>query len=406
MIGLLEWLAGAIALVGAGHRIRIRRRRGPHAGGSSMIAFSVGIGLALALLSVAGSHLAPGLDSALLLLSTELKLAAGCCLVLMAFALGAPERRARRVRRQVVGSALVMFADAALYLAAGVTPVGATLTVPDDGRAALAAFNVLFTAHGAWCVGLFTAVVHRAARRLGPGRLRTGLRLVVAGGVCAMVWVALSLVPLVAGLRTGRQEGGEDALSAPVAVLALALGIGGAGLAALEERLTGPVRRLRARRSYRRIGPLWSALHAIRPEIALEEPVAGMGLRGRREFALYRRVIEIRDAQLSLRAHLHPRVPQWAAEACAGEPDERRRAAAVEAAVLAAALEADPVGHHYPCALAEGYVPPPELLTDLETETAWLVLVSEAFTGSRVVAAVRRRVRAELALRDGAGEAA
>ncbi|WP_051970870.1 MAB_1171c family putative transporter [Kitasatospora azatica] len=399
MIGTLECLAGTIALGGAGHRAWLWRGHQLRAGGFSLIAFAVTIGLAQAALSLAGSGVAPATGSALLLLGSELKLAAGGFLVLMAFVLGSPDRRGRRVQWQAAGSALVMLADAALYGVAGVTPVGATLTVAPGGRLALAAFLLLLTAHSAWCVGLFTLVVRRAARGLDPGPLRTGLRLVVAGGVCGLIWIASGLVPLVVGLRTGRQDCGEDWFSAPVAVLALTLGLGGASLTALESRLTGPVRQLRARRSYRRIGPLWSALHAVRPEIALEPPISGIGLWGNTEFALYRRVIEIRDGQLWLRAHLHPQVPQWAAAACGSETGERRRAATVEAAVLAAALEAAAVGHRYPRALAEGYVPP-AVPADLDTETAWLVMVSEEFTGSRVVAEIRQRVRSELALPD------
>ncbi|MFB7667000.1 MAB_1171c family putative transporter [Kitasatospora sp. NPDC056138] len=277
----------------------------------------------------------------------------------------------------------------------------AFLTVPDGGRVALAAFTLLFTAHSAWCVGLFTAVMHRAAHGLGPGRLRTGLRLVVAGGTAGLVWVAASLMPLVAGLRTGRQDNGEDAFSGPVALLALVLGIGGATLVALPGRVSGPLRRLRARRSHRRLGPLWTELRAIRPEIVLEPPGSGLRLHGRAEFALYRRVIEIRDAQLWLRAHQHPKVPRWAAAACGGM-DDHRRAAVVEAAVLAAALEAAEAGHRRPPAPDEAYVPP-AALTDLDAETDWLILVTEEFADSPVVARIRDRVRRELTTVGGFG---
>ncbi|MGW2248675.1 MAB_1171c family putative transporter [Kitasatospora sp. NPDC001660] len=406
MIAAVECLAGAIALLGAGHRAWYWRGGRLRPGRWALVAFAACIGLSLVLLGIgelSASAAADGspIGRALPLVTAELKLAACCFLVLMAHALGPPELRPARVRWQVAGAGLVMSATAVLYRAAGVTPVGGVITVPPGGRAALAVSSLVFTVYSAWCVGLFTAVVHRAARGLGPGLLRTGLRLVVGGGVFGLVWAGSSVEPLISGLRTGRQDAGEDAFSAPVALLALALGLGGASLSAWEQRAVAPLRRLRARRSYRRIGPLWSALHAIRPEITLERQSAGIGRRGNTEFALYRRVIEIRDAQLWLRAHLHPRVPEWAAAACGSEAGERRRAATVEAAVLAAALEAAAVGHRYPCALTEGYVPP-SLLSDLEAETAWLVMVCEEFTDSRVVAEVRQRVRAELGLPTGA----
>jgi hypothetical protein len=391
MIGLLQWLAGAVALGAAGHRAWLWRGCRPRTGAASLIGFAVTVGLSQSLQSMAGAGLG---GRGVLLLSTELKVAACCFLLLMAYALGPPERRSARVRGQLVRTALVMVAIAALYGAAEVTPVRAELTVPERGRLALAGFDLLFTAYCGWSVGAFTLVVARAARGVGPGPLRTGLRMVVVSGVLGLVWVASELVPMVVGLRTGCQHGAEDAFSAPVSVLAIGLGLGGASLAALDGSAAGPVRWQRARRGLRRIDPLWSALHRVRPEIALDPPSGGLRLRGKTEFALYRRVIEIRDGQLWLRAHLHPQVPDWVAQACGNETGERRRAATVEAAVLAAALEAAAVGHRYPCAVAEGYLPPP--LTDLDTEAAWLVLVAEQFTGSRVVAEVRARVRAEL----------
>ncbi|MFE0465026.1 MAB_1171c family putative transporter [Kitasatospora sp. NPDC058965] len=395
MIGALEWLAGLVALGGAGHRAWLWRGGPQQAGGRLLIAFTLSIGLAMGLLAVAGAGVGGAPGAALLLLASELKIAAGCFLVLLALTLG-PTPCAARSRRQLVGSAVVLVLEAACYLAAAVTPDGATLTVPDHGRAALTAFNVLFTAHGAWCVAVFTVLVRHAARELPPGPLRAGLRLVVAAGVCGLAWVGSNLPLLLTAMRTGREAGGEDAFSGPVAVLALTLGMGGLALASLDGRTGGPLRRLRLRRDLRRITPLWQALHAVRPEIALAPAGSGGGWGGRAEFVLYRRVIEIRDAQLWLRAHLDPRVPQWAAAACAHEPQPERRAAAVEAAVLAGALAAATAGRGHPQEPAADYLPS-AVEADPAAEADWLVLVAEAFVRSPAVDLVRRRVMDELA---------
>ncbi|MEU9131657.1 MAB_1171c family putative transporter [Kitasatospora sp. NPDC048540] len=400
MIPALEWLAGAVAIVGVLCRIRLWRGRPLQPGARHLVGFTVTIGLSLVLLPLSQSPDIPGretLGTLVPLLCAELRLAAECFLVLLVFAVR-PGRRTRSwARWQAAGSALVMTASAALYRAAGVTAEGAMLAVEERGRAELTGYNMLFTAHSLWCVGLFTLVMHRSARSLGPGLLRTGLRLVAASGACGLLWSALSVIPLVSGFRTGRQDRGLCSASAALATLVLI--IGGMTLTAWGDRMAEPVRRLRARRDHRRIGPLWSALYAVRPEIALEPPGARNrhdGLSTDPEFALYRRVIEIRDGQLALRVHLHPAVPEWAAAACrAARLDPRRTAATVEAAVLAAALEAAAAGLRYPYPTTGGHTPP-ATPPDLRTETTRLALVAEAFTDSPLVADIRRRVRKEM----------
>ncbi|MFJ8433883.1 DUF6545 domain-containing protein [Kitasatospora sp. NPDC094019] len=149
----------------------------------------------------------------------------------------------------------------------------------------------------------------------------------------------------------------------------------------------------------RRLGPLWSALRSERPEIELVAPEQwfgpGSGRRGDVRFALFRRIIEIRDGQLSLRPHLHPLVPFWVGEVVRPAGTEEF-AIVVEAAAIAAALEAARAGHRFPVGPAEGWVPHP-LAAGLREEAAWLVKVAAVYRRSPVMAHVRRRVRAELA---------
>ncbi|MFJ9952648.1 DUF6545 domain-containing protein [Kitasatospora sp. NPDC091207] len=157
--------------------------------------------------------------------------------------------------------------------------------------------------------------------------------------------------------------------------------------------------RVRARRAHRRIGPLWSAMRSVVPEIELvtQDEHFGRARKRRRDirFALYRRIIEIRDGQLSLRSHLHPQVPLWVEEVIGPARDEEF-AVVVEAAAIAAVLEAARARHHFPAGPGEGFVPHP-LVAELREEAAWLVRVAAAYTGSPAVAHVRRRVREELA---------
>ncbi|MEV7023186.1 MAB_1171c family putative transporter, partial [Kitasatospora sp. NPDC093558] len=161
-------------------------------------------------------------------------------------------------------------------------------------------------------------------------------------------------------------------------------------------------RPLRARYAYRRLEPLWSALRATVPAVELLPDAARVGRRAPHgaRFALYRRIIEIRDGQLALRPYVHPQVPSWVAEltASTGGVRFRRRheaAVTVEAAGIAAALEAAEAGHRYPAEPSAGYVPS-EGQVGIDEEVAWLVKVADAFTTSPAVAGVRSRVRDEL----------
>src|SRR5581483_7346281 len=74
-------------------------------------------------------------------------------------------------------------------------------------------------------------------------------------------------------------------------------------------RVAAAGRWVTAYRRHRRLYPLWSALHRAVPSIALAPARSALAdrLAGRQlEFRLYRRVIEIRDGQLALRAHAAP----------------------------------------------------------------------------------------------------
>ncbi|AUG75144.1 hypothetical protein CFP65_0161 [Kitasatospora sp. MMS16-BH015] len=380
MIDFAGLLAVVIAVAAAGCRLWVSKGARP----GLVFGFAVCMALSSALLSPAVTEAAEfwePLCRVLPLLGLEFRNAGLCCVALMAYSVrgGGP---ARRERRQLALLAAVITVEAVSYLAAGVDPTGSELAAPDPGsRAALVAYDLFFLVYSIWCVSLFTLVMHRSVRQVPPGVLRVGMRLVAAGGAAGLVWTALSVIPLLSQLFTGRQEYAEDAYSAPFGVLTLTLGLGGATLAIWGRQAAAPMRWLRSWRSYRRLGPLWAALHEARPDIALTPP----GWRGSAQLALYRRVIEIRDGQLALRGHVHPEVMAWAGPAAGS--------AELEAAVIAVALAASAVGRSYP---DSGYRAP-EMSAELAQEAERLEQIAAAFGSSPVVAEVRRRMRSALA---------
>jgi hypothetical protein len=127
------------------------------------------------------------------------------------------------------------------------------------------------------------------------------------------------------------------------------------------------------------------ALCETMPAIGQRTPVRNA------DFALYRRLIEIRDGQFALYAYLPPAASDWAAQAAdeAGITDEPTRTAVIEATEIAAALAARSVN-----ALGRSDVPgrSANLATrpDLVAEATWLLAVTKAFTTSPIPATARR----------------
>jgi hypothetical protein len=95
-------------------------------------------------------------------------------------------------------------------------------------------------------------------------------------------------------------------------------------------------------RRYYRLGPLWRALYAADPSIALDPPALPDALvLGNLRLRLYRRVIEIRDGLLMLQPYRCQEASAAARDrAAAGGLTGRALEAATEAAVVAAALAA------------------------------------------------------------------
>ena len=139
--------------------------------------------------------------------------------------------------------------------------------------------------------------------------------------------------------------------------------------------------------AYWRLYPLWAVLRRAIPEIVLPpDPTMRRSIR----YRLYRRVIEIRDAQLALRPYAEPeRVARAAAAARSCGMAEEAVATVVEAAAVVtsvrsrfrgcpACAEALPAG--YP-----GAAPCSEPCADVGAEAARLITVSRAIRRSRFV---------------------
>ncbi|MFJ1756969.1 MAB_1171c family putative transporter [Kitasatospora sp. NPDC088134] len=431
VVSALCWSAASVALLGTlwkvlldcGRRSDRALRYGYACGGligAGMVSSAPGTAAAL-------SAVLPD-PAQLTLLADQLKTVAAGALAMMALSTRPPGAARRALRRQAALTTTAVLLGIAVFTAAGPVRAGSALGVGSADRPVLALYVALFALHAAWCLTVFGVLIGRCARCLPPGTLRLGLRLMTLGALAGLLWTADNLRDLAEVLGAGRENGAESGVSAVAAAVCVTLGLAGATAAAWAD--WGG--RLRARRDHRRLGPLWSALRTALPEIELLAPEGRFEDRRRRRgrpgqqggdarFALYRRIIEIRDGQLALRPHLHPAVALWVGEAV-GRPDAVRSlgplcapgllrsagsvglvravgaehlAATVEAAAIAAALEAATAGHRFAAGPGARCGPHP-VAAGVPEEAAWLVKVAAAYAGSPAVAHVRRRVRQEL----------
>ncbi|WP_271217701.1 MAB_1171c family putative transporter [Streptosporangium carneum] len=255
-------------------------------------------------------------------------------------------------------------------------------------RVGAVGYQVVLVGYAVGCLMTFMRVLTRHARQCPRGSFRTGLRVIVTASAVTVVWGLYSGLPTLWLSVTSLSGADFLPVGRMIGLMAMALWVVGAVVTTWQGMVERPLRWLTARRDLRSVTPLWSVLVAALPGIALPPPA-----RCGAEFALYRKLIEIRDGLLVLRRHVPPELADWVRESA------RRHAAAedeptVAAAEVAAALVARKSGHSWP--------QPPAARTSsvpsIDAETAWLSAVSAAFTGSPVVDEVRKRAGATYAM--------
>ncbi|MDX3660568.1 hypothetical protein PV646_24965 [Streptomyces sp. ID05-26A] len=235
-------------------------------------------------------------------------------------------------------------------------------------RPSVLLYQVALTGYPIGCLVVFVLALSRNAATRPRGTFRAGLCVIVAAAVATIGWGLFSGLPSLTFAVTGFGVAEFLPVSRNIGLVAMALWVAGALLTAWD----GASRLLRTWRGIRAVTPLWRVLVAAQPQIALPA-------RHDLEFTLYRRLIEIRDGLLALRAHVPPQVQDW----LRAPVDGPTRAAAE----LAAAMVMRDAGRSWPQQPSGhgGEAP------SVEAETAWLGAVSSAFTRSPVVREVRRR---------------
>ncbi|SCF29276.1 hypothetical protein GA0074696_4151 [Micromonospora purpureochromogenes] len=378
-------LAGWIAF---GYMLRLQRRQPSHARGAICVAlgaFAVGITLAVPPLATAIDH-ASGLPNLAKVLSHGCAMTIAVSAESMLLHLALPPRTAAaRVRlwMLVTGGAFLAMVGLFAHTLTYDSPV--LLTVEYATDPAVTAYLLIFMTLGffAYCIDI-ARLCWRFARICGRPWLRRGLRVTAVGAAFALLYSTNKIVYLVAYWNGYRPTGEREIAAVLVAISALLMMVG------LTMPAWGPIFAITRRwddfRFYRQLEPLWRNLIAELPELELDASLRRPLTAVRDiDYALTRRVAEIRDARLSLRPYMDARVTVLAeqfAEQAEVNDDERR--AAVEAAHLACALRAHRAG------LAAELIQPADDLHrpagGYAGEVSWLTLVSTAYARSVVVA--------------------
>ena len=387
---MIETLAYHLCLVGFagfGYKLIESRRSQPVRTMWFLAGFGICIATGIVVLTPAMEALigqGPVFDWVAPLAGDELKLGAIGFAVAFSQAMWRGESARLAPHALFTGAAMVLLA--VCYALSGPERVGDDMVVSAGGLPFALGDQAVFLAYGLISLGLLITVFARSAWQAEPGPLRTGLWLLVVGVGAAFAWTFWDIDDVRLLAQTSRIGAREDLPSSVLAATTVSFVTAGATLSAWSPAVSSVLGRVRAYRAYRRIEPLWAALRAAVPGIALDP---GRELAAGPEFALYRRVIEIRDGHLALRAHFDPALPaRAAAEARHAGVPEADVAATVEAVTLAAAIEAERAGRRFaPADEAPNHQADAD--ADVAAEAAWLVRVSRAWRRGTLLNQVR-----------------
>ncbi|WP_415959779.1 MAB_1171c family putative transporter [Streptomyces sp. 021-4] len=317
------------------------------------------------------------------LLSNTFTLTAATAVLAFLFQLNLDRERAdRQIRLRVIALAISVTGMTAFFVAEQLTGRNPVL---------YACYVLIYISYLGYTAKDFLLQTWAHSQRSTRRSQRWGLRTTSVGCGFALVYAAYKLFALISiGLGLGLVPD-HARCSGPLTPFRCAFSVTAPAVAVLLitvgltlPALLWPLSRLRRRRwernSFTALEPLWREVTSAVPEVVLDPGTSEVDAHDL-DFHLHRRVIEISDCVLALRRYRQTSVRD-AAEAEAarrGTDGTPRGEAEVEAAVIAAAVAAKRTGLPL-----EGDEAPPAAGTrsrkgDLPAETAWLLLVAEAY---------------------------
>ncbi|GAA2440013.1 MAB_1171c family putative transporter [Streptomyces macrosporus] len=256
----------------------------------------------------------------------------------------------------------------------------------------IAQFVLLYLLALSVAMAVLVRMCLRWAKVAGRPWLRRGLWLIALGALGALGFGVAKLAAVAARWCDTDWDWLSSRLAPALAMLGLVVSAVGYALPTLGDHLSGLRGKAGRYRAYRALYPLWDALRRATPAIVPSTRVPWWDF----ELRLTRRLAEINDGRLALRAHADPRVAETALrlgrEAGLTGAD---LLATVDAARLKAAVAAKAENVRFPQEEAApghgGARGGARGGTDGIGELAWLVSVSRAFAASPVVSAAIAR---------------
>jgi hypothetical protein len=381
---LLTYLAAGIALLAAIGRYRSIRPAAPTPAQRHLLIALAAIAPALVFVAPATQAATAPLDpfpyTTQLASSALAMLASYCVVAMLAHVVAETGMTARRCAGHLATLLAAIATMTGLLLAADVEFTG-NFTSDAARHPLLAAHQVVYLGYLGSRITRFIRLMRRYVSRPDARPLmRRGMLVVLLAAVVGLLWLAWNLLTM-AMIHIGRPLVPDPAtvahlLGATAATL-MALG---ATLPAWGGWLHRTIDRCRVNRALRGITPLWRLLATELPDITLPQPT-----RTHPELLLYRRIIEIRDAQRRLLGYIPPGIDAHIRR----DPARKHRLDTItirtEAAALAAALDAHRVGCRQPGKHARMRYPETTQPTRL-AEARWLIRVHTAMRYDPAVA--------------------
>lgn len=310
--------------------------------------------------------------------------------ILLLFLALPPERAAPQVRIRLWSAAAALGVLGTLWLLTLSTDPPVYLHINDAQAPVVTSYlTVYLVVFVGYCADI-ARLCWRFARVSPRSSLRLGLQITAIGATFALGYCAGKAAYLTA-YRFGYEPPGEPELSAVLVTIGAFLMIIGLTLPTWGPSVGATANWARRIRAWRRLRPLWRSIAAVQPDLVLDEQAHRWSTALRDvDYALHRRITEIRDGRLALRPFIDVRVAELA-ERLAAEAGltPRSRAVVIEAAMLAAGIRAARTGDP----VARPDYTPPHSPDDggYREEIEWLTKVAEAYGRSAIVTTVLHR---------------
>lgn len=401
MVDLLAYLCAVFTVAGAVAKVRSARGTRMSTSRKYLVISMVTFALVLAATAPATLAIAQRIepvDNIVRLLSNALAMFSAFCLIGVLNYATVP-RTARRRSMLAAGALVVCVATMTVLFASVDTDYTPEFIATYGQNPRIVAYLAIYLAYMTWGLVSFLLLMRRyaGARELHP-LMRTGFRIVLLSDIVGLIWAAWKAVGVLLLAATDHALPQQAAIGETLALLAIGTGAAGATFTGWWPAVRNVPIRWQVWQATRRLTPLWRQVITEVPQVLLDDVDEGRLTRTEHmEYRLYRRTLEVRDAQLTLRPFIPPDIPDWALAAAAERGlDPVATDVLLEAAELGAALDAHHAGQRHHPEVVDVAMPQHSPATpDLLAEARWLIRVSAVLRRDPDVAALR--CRAEVA---------